>query len=220
MKKIKVIVVDDHPTVRMGIAKLIENKEDIEICGEAGSINEAITLIDRAKPDVVLIDIAFEDGASGIDLVKAVKERYPGVISLIHSMYDESVYAERVIRAGARGYIPKNAMPNLIIEAIRNSIKGELIFTHEIKDKIISKILQGNIKNDKIGIDNLSNREFEIFQFFGMGLSIKEIAEKINLSQHTIETHRRNIKEKLNITSNSQLIKSAVEWVSSEKASV
>ena len=217
MEKIKVLLVDDHPTVRMGISKLIENQEDIEVCGETGSINKAMTLIEKTKPDVILVDIAFDNNINGIDLVKTVKERSPKIITIIHSMYEESVYAERAIRAGARGYIQKNAKPSMIISAIRNAVKGELILSSKLKDSIINKILQGNKETTETDIDILTNREFEIFQLFGKGLSIKEIAERIHLSQHTVETHRRNIKEKLKITSNSQLIKLAVEWSSSRK---
>lgn len=213
--KIKVMLVDDHSIVRMGIAKLLENEPDIEVVGESGNINEAINMISRITPQVVLVDIAFEGEMSGLDLIKAIKERYPDIIMIVLSMFDETVYAERAVRAGARGYIQKSDAPKKIVSAIHNALTGELVLSKSISDKIINKVLTGEHDASGSPIDLLSDREFEIFQMFGKGMVVKEIAAELNISSHTVETHRRNIKEKLQIKTNALLIKQGVQWISS-----
>lgn len=213
--KIKVMLVDDHSIVRMGIAKLLENEPDIEVCGESGNINEAINMISKITPQVVLVDIAFEGEMSGIDLIKAIKERYPEIIMIVLSMFDETVYAERAVRAGARGYIQKSDAPKKIVSAIHSAMTGELVLSKSISDKIINKALTGEHDATGSPIDLLSDREFEIFQMFGKGMVVKEIAAELNISSHTVETHRRNIKEKLQIKTNALLIRQGVQWISS-----
>jgi DNA-binding NarL/FixJ family response regulator len=216
--KIKVLVVDDHPTVLMGINKLIENKADIEVCGEAGDINRAMELVGKTSPDVIIVDIGFNDEMDGIDLIKAVNKRYPEIKTLVHSMFDETVYAERSILAGASGYIQKDEPPGKIIEAIYKVMENKLVLSDSVKDDIINKKLHKNFHFEKKGIESLTNRELEVFQLFGKGRTIKEISEKLNLCVQTIETHRRNIKSKLDIRNNSLLILTAVEWVNSKKS--
>ncbi len=220
MGKIKVMIIDDHPTVRMGIEKLLENKDDIEVVASIGDVNQALDFFRKTVPDVVLVDIALDDEMSGIDFIRAAGKRYPGVKLLVHTMFDENVYAERTLRAGARGYIQKSEAPDRIVSGIRNIINGDLILSDRIKDKMIVKMVQSreeSLVDSTEKIEGLTNRELEIFQLFGHGHSIREIAGILNLSQNTIETHRRNIREKLNLSSNNQLIRSAVEWLKENK---
>ncbi len=216
MNEIKVLILDDHPTVRMGIAKLLENKNDIRLCAEAGSANEALKMLERESPHVVLVDIGLDEDMSGLDFIRVVSRRFPGVRLLVHSMFDEAIYAERALRAGARGYIQKSEAPSRIVEGIRDVMKGDLVLGAKIKDRIILSLMQGSRKpedGEDDDITNLTNRELEIFQLFGRGKNIKEISSVLNLSQNTIETHRRNIREKLNLESNNHLIRMAVQWI-------
>ena len=216
MNAIRVLILDDHPTVRMGITKLLENKHDIVVCGEASTAQEALKIIEKESPHLVLVDIGLDEDMSGLEFIKAVSRRYPEIRLLVHSMYDEAVYADRAIRAGARGYIQKNEAPASIVDGIKNVMKGDLVLHEKVKDRIIFSLMQGgrtsNENEDELG--TLTNRELEIFQLFGRGKNIKEISAALNLSQNTIETHRRNIREKLNLESNNHLIRLAVQWIS------
>lgn len=214
MKKIKVFIVDDHPMMRFGLSKFFESKQDIQLCGEADSINKALSLITKAKPEVVIVDLAFNDEMDGLELIKNLKKRYPKISSLVLSMYDERIYAERSIKAGAKGYMQKNENPEKILTAVRDVANNNIYLNNYIKDEIIKNLLQNSvITYNKIGINSLSNKEFEIFRLLGNGLTIKEIAKKINLNNQTVETHRRSIKKKLSISTNPLLIKYAVEWL-------
>ncbi|MCP4132089.1 MAG: response regulator transcription factor [bacterium] len=217
--KIRVIIADDHPIIRHGISKLIEEEKEIEVCGEAENVKEALEVISNIQPDIAIIDINFDDELNGIDLVKAINERFPDVLTLVLSIHKESTYAERAIRAGAKGYISKNEAPKKIVDAIKCVIEGELFISKDISDRIIGKILHKNLtkEGDDEFIDGLSNRELEIFELIGNGLESREIAYQLNISQHTIETHRRNIKKKLGLKTNSDLIKTAAQWAISNK---
>ena len=212
--KIKIILVDDHPVVRQGIAKYLENEGDIEICGEAETANDAIKIIDETNPHLAIIDISLKGGIDGIELIKAVKNRFPNVLTLCLSMFEESVYAERAIRAGAKGYIQKNMEPDTIVKAIHRIMEGKLYLNEDIADKIISKMMHGGSpKKGSEQMDNLSNREFEVFLHIGNGSNTREIAKIMNLSTHTIESHRKNIKDKLMLADMGELNKTAIQWV-------
>ncbi len=210
---IRVMLVDDHPIVRRGIRDLLNNTGDIEVCSESGNANEAITLINRDHPDVVVVDIMLDGTVNGIDLVKSISDRFPGIRTLILSMHDELIYAERAIKAGARGYLMKDVAPRNIADAIRTIRNGDLYLKDELSKKILEKMLNQKIDSEKISTDRLSDRELEVFQMIGNGFSIKEIAKKLNLSIYTIESHRRSIKEKLNIKSSADLAKYSIQWV-------
>lgn len=211
--QIKVMLVDDHPIVRRGLKELLENSGDISICGESGNANEAISLINRDQPDVVVVDIMLDGTVNGIDLVKSINDRFPGVRTLVLSMHDELIYAERAIKAGARGYLMKDVAPRNIADAIRTIKNGDLYLRDELSKKILEKMLNHNVEADGVSTDRLSDRELEVFQLIGNGYSIKEIARKLNLSIYTIESHRRSIKEKLNFKSSADLAKNAIQWV-------
>ncbi len=209
----KVLLVDDHPILRQGIKQVLENAGDLKVINEASSADEAISCINKEKPDIAVIDIQLEGSANGIDLVKSIKERFPGVLTLVLSMHDESIYAERAIRSGARGYIMKEVAPKNIIEAVRTVLSGELYISESQSKKIIDKLVHGSLDTEGISIDNLSNREFEIFQLIGNGFSTKEIAQKLNLSIYTVESHKRNIRTKMNLTDSADVTKHAIQWV-------
>jgi len=211
---IKIVIIDDHPVVRGGIAKFLEKEKDFKISGEAESANDAIKLIDEVHPDIAIIDLALKGDADGIELIKAVKSRFPGVRTLCLSMFEESVYAERAIRAGAKGYIQKNADPENVIKAIRRIMDGKLYLSEDISDTIISKLMHGRPQEATDSqVDVLSDREFEVFLLIGNGYGTKEISKRMNLSPHTVESHRKNIKEKMNIKDAADLNKISVQWV-------
>jgi len=209
----KILIVDDHPLLRQGIKQVIELEEDLKVTGEASSANEAIDMINRDKPDIAIVDITLAGNVSGIELVKSINERFPDIKALVLTMHDESLYAERAIRAGARGYIMKEVASKNIINAIRTIINDELYLSENISKKIIDKLVRGSADTIGISVENLSNREFEIFQLIGNGFSTKEMAKKLNLSIYTVESHKKNIKEKLKLKNSSDLSKYAIQWV-------
>ncbi len=209
----KILIVDDHPLLRQGIKQVIEIEEDLKVIGEASSANEAIDMINRDKPDIAIVDITLAGNVSGIELVKSINERFPEIKSLVLTMHDESLYAERAIRAGARGYIMKEVASKNIINAIRTILNDELFLSENISKKIIDKLVRGSADTIGISVENLSNREFEIFQLIGNGFSTKEMAKKLNLSIYTVESHKKNIKEKLKLKNSSDLAKYAIQWV-------
>ncbi|MCP4129646.1 MAG: response regulator transcription factor [bacterium] len=211
--KTKIFIVDDHPIVCDGLKQLLEREDDMEVCGVAENANEAISAIKKKDPDLVVADISLKGGISGIELTKGIKNRYPSVPVLVLSMHDEALYAERAIRAGARGYIMKHEMTGIIVKAIRQIIEGKIF----LSEKMTSRFLDGLMYNqaNKIGatIETLTDRELEVFQLVGHGHSTREIARKLNLSVKTIDTYRLRIKTKLNLKSSTELVKLAIEWM-------
>lgn len=213
---IKIIIVDDHPLVRQGMKKVIEKEQDLAVIGEAGSAEEAIRLISQEEPDLMIVDISLESEASGLDLIKALRERYPRIRALVLSMHDENVYAERALRAGARGYVAKKEAPSVIIDAIQTVMKGELYLSSRISMKIIDRLFQGKETAAESISELLSDRELEIFQMIGSGMGTGDIARQLNISVNTIESHRKKIKEKLGIQKGSELVRSAIQWAASQ----
>jgi DNA-binding NarL/FixJ family response regulator len=214
---IKVVLVDDHPIVRRGIREVLENDGHIKVVGEASSADEAMKLIVKDAPDLVVVDIIIEGTCNGIDLIKAISSRQPSVKCLVMSMHGESIYAERSIRAGARGYIMKDIAPKNIIEAVETVMRGDLYLEVGLMKNLVDKLLvrsgEPSGEPSNISIDILSNRELDVFRLFGTGFSIREIAKKLNLSIHTVECHRRNIKKKLRLSSSTDLLKHAIQWL-------
>jgi DNA-binding NarL/FixJ family response regulator len=208
------MIVDDHPLVRQGMKKVIEKESDLAVIHESGSAEEALRNIAREEPDLAIVDISLESEATGLDLIKALRERYPKIKALVLSMHDELVYAERALRAGARGYVAKKEAPPVIIEAIRTVLKGELYLSTRISMNIIDRMFQGRDAAPESISSVLSDRELEIFQMIGGGLSTGDISKKLNISVNTIESHRKKIKEKLGIQKGAELVKTAIQWVS------
>jgi DNA-binding NarL/FixJ family response regulator len=212
-KKIKkILIVDDHPLLRQGIKRVLEKEKDLVICGEASSANEAMDIINRDKPDIAIIDITLTGNVNGIELIRSIKDRFPEIYSLVLSMHSESIYAERAIKSGARGYIMKEDASKNIISAVRSVLNDELYLSSELSKKLLEKFIH-KTKDSSLSIETLSNREFEIYQLIGNGFSTKEIAYKLSLSIYTIESHKKNIKEKLSIKDSSELTRNAIQWV-------
>jgi DNA-binding NarL/FixJ family response regulator len=210
----KILIVDDHPIVIEGLTDLINKEEDIVVCGYAKDIPHAIKAIKKLEPDVVTIDISLEN-ASGLDLIKEIKTRFPDLPMLALSMHEESLYAQRAIRAGAKGYITKHEATKKVITAIRKVLEGRLYLSEAMKDKLLYSLI-GKEETDEISspIDCLTDRELEVFSLLGQGKATRQIAEQLCLSVKTIETYRSRIKEKLNLGSGSELLRCAFQWVS------
>ena len=208
----KIILVDDHPVVRRGLRSILECERDFRVCGEAEEGNQAMKLIADTGPDLAIVDIELKGNINGLELIKAIHDRYPGTTTLVMSIDDGTLYAERAIRAGARGYIAKEEASDNIIAAIRSVMSGKLYLSSDISNKIATKHILGQSHESMADVDCLTNREFEIFTLIGSGYKRKEIAQKLNININTIESHRRKIREKLNLDSSAELSKTAVNW--------
>jgi DNA-binding NarL/FixJ family response regulator len=208
---IRVYMVDDHPAIREAIRDTIEGTIDMEICGEASSSDEAFRDIEELKPDVAIVDISLND-AHGLDLVQNVRAQYPEVRVVVFSMYDENVYAERAIRAGAAGYLMKSEPTKNIVEAIRSAHEGEVYLSRKMSSRILNKVAMGRTAEPSFAIDELTDREMAVFQMLGQGYSVQEIQDRLSLSRKTIETYRRRAKEKLGFETVSELLQYAVQW--------
>jgi len=208
----RVMIVDDHPIVRHGLCQLIRQEPDLEVCAEEGSAPDALALLAEARPDIILLDISIE-GANGIEMMKAICEQGVDTPVLMLSMHDENLYAERSLRAGAKGYVTKQENPDVLLRAIRRVLQGKLYVSEAIASRMLLEMVQGADRGEKkMGIDRLSDRELEVFELVGRGLSTRTIAEKMGLSVKTVETHRAHIKRKLQIASSVELTQQAVRW--------
>lgn len=210
---IKVLIVDDHPAVREALAIRIATQPDLEVCGEAADLSEALKLAAATDPDVAIIDIALKT-SSGIELIKRLKHRSAKIRMIVWSMYSESLYAERALRAGAVGYLTKEQATSRIIDAIRDVLAGNLFLSSAIATRLLKHAV-GQDQQD-IGyspLDVLSDRELEVFRLIGQGLKTREIAGQMHLSVNTVETYRDRIREKLHLTDGTALARSALQWV-------
>lgn len=215
--KKRVVIVDDHPPMRHGLAQLINQEPDLETCGEAGNIPEALEMVEDLKPDIIIVDMALKD-ASGLDLLKDLKNRFPNLPALVLSMQNESLYAERALRAGARGYIMKEETTENIVDALRQVLGGEVYLSEKMSKRILNQVAGGHAGKDKSSVETLSDRELEVFQLIGQGYQSREIAGKLHLSVKTIESYREHIKIKLNLESAAQLSQTAIQWMQSQKS--
>ena len=209
--KIKIVLVDDHPLVREGLANLISQQADFEICGEAGNEPQALELIGTVQPDVAIVDISLENG-SGLELVKSLKAIHPAVKSLVLSMHDESLYAERALRAGARGYIMKSEAARKIIDGIRSVLAGQLYVSKKIADMMNEKFVEGRTLAALSPVEQLSNRELEVFQLLGHGHNTRQIAGHLHVGFKTVQAYSARIKEKLNLANATELLREAMRW--------
>ena len=205
-----ILIVDDHPLVRAGFAQLIGDCPDLEVCGEAADMAEALRQIDKNPPDLAIIDLSLA-GGSGLDLIEHIKSRNLDLLMLVASMHDETLYAERVLAAGARGYINKQEAQDSIIRAIRQVLSGKVYLSEAMTDRLLSGMVDAS--TEKRDIDGLSNRELQVFELIGQGVPSSQIASQLNLSIKTIETHREHIKHKLAIESAAELAQRATQWV-------
>ena len=216
-KRRRVLLVDDHPFMRAGLGQLIERQADLCVCGEAGNPAEAMQAIAKTKPDVVLTDLTMP-GRSGLEFIKDVIAAQAGLSVLVVSMHDEAVYAERALRAGARGYIMKEAGGDALLAAIRQVLRGEVYVSARMSARILEGLSSRKPRGSSSPIEKLSDREFEVFQLIGQGKSTRDIAEQLHLSSKTVDVHRSHIKEKLELTDATALIRHAVRWVETQGA--
>jgi DNA-binding NarL/FixJ family response regulator len=200
--------VDDHPLVREWLTNLIRQQSDFEICGETGSAPEALRLIELKKPDIAIVDISLASG-SGIELIKNIKASHPGVAALVLSMHDELLYAERALRAGAGGYIMKSEATQKVSEAIRAVLVGDIYVSAKVASVMARKFLGGKSANT---IEQLSDRELEVFQLLGKGHSTRQIAEHLHIGFKTVQGYTARIKEKLNLANINELMREAIRW--------
>ena len=207
----KVLIVDDHPAVREGIASRISRQPDLIVCGEAANVADALRLVETTQPDVVVIDISLKEG-NGIDLIKRIRARDSSIRMLVCSMHPDSLYAERALRAGALGYINKDNTTGRILDAIRSVRNGEIYLSEDATRRLVQRTI-GHPGNPGLSLESLSDRELEIFKLIGEGRSTSEMAGQLHLSIHTVDTYRRRIRLKLNIRNAAELIRTATEWV-------
>lgn len=212
--KRKILIVDDHAFVRQGLRDFIEREEDITVCGEAACRFEALRLCTETVPQLVLVDLSL-GGDSGLDLVKDVAMQFPDIKMLVLSMQDEMLYAERVLRAGAAGYVSKSSDPDQLVEAVRCVLNGGVYASEAVKQKIMQTVRRAEAGCDLL--TKLSDRELAVFERIGKGLSTAEIAEAMHLSVKTVETYRARIKAKLGLQSSSELVQQAVQWILDKK---
>jgi DNA-binding NarL/FixJ family response regulator len=209
-ERARVLIVDDHPLVREGLNTRISAQSDMEVCGEADDVEQAMALSEQTAPALILVDLSLKNG-NGLTLIKKVSQRTPQTRILVISAHPESLFAERALRAGAHGYINKQEAQGKVIEAIRTVLGGQRYLSTEMTQRLVSQAVGHQFVRE--GIEALSDRELEIFELIGKGRSTRTIAQQLNLSVHTIETHRENIRAKLNLRSGSELVQRAVQWV-------
>ena len=210
--KSRVMLVDDHPLLRHGIAELVNGEANLEVCGEAGNMQDAFTLVGKLKPDLVIIDVSL-NGNNGIELMKNLSTRYASMPLLAYSMHDESIYAERHC-AGAKGYVMKQASADVLLGAIQQVLNGKMYLSKQMSEHLLGKLVGAGTSTAAVGspIEKLSDRELEVLQHMGQGLGTSQIADKLCLSVKTIETYREHLKDKLNLTSGQSLLRYAIEW--------
>jgi len=211
----RIFVVDDHPVMRRGYAYLIDAEMDLGICGEAESAREALDRIPETDPDLAIVDLTLK-GMGGLELIKRLQSQHPGVLILVVSMHDETLYADRALRAGARGYIMKSEVESAVVEAIQHILKGGVYVSEELSTKILLQYAGGASGEEESALERLSDRELEVFEYMGRGFTTREIAEKLALSPKTIDSYRSRIKDKMAVDSNNELTRRAVLWVESQ----
>jgi DNA-binding NarL/FixJ family response regulator len=213
----QILVVDDHPIMRQGLAQLISLAPDLAICCEAESAKAALAALDVKTPDLVLMDISLPD-KNGLELIKDIQAMHPGLAVLVISMHDESLYAERVLRAGGRGYIMKQEGGKKLMQAIRQVLSGQIYVSEKMSARILELFSGRHLRGDHSPIEALTDREFEVFQLVGQGKPTREIAQLLHLSPKTVEAHRANIKEKTKQKTALDLVRFAIRWIETQNA--
>jgi DNA-binding NarL/FixJ family response regulator len=208
----KVFLVDDHAVVRNGLAELINQAPDLIVCGEASSAEEALAKIDASPPDVAIVDLTLGD-MSGLELLKSLKTRHPSLPSLVLSMHDESYYAERCLRAGARGYIMKKEAIEQVENAVRRVLEGKVYVSPKMSEQILQAVSRSGTASAGSPVSRLTDRELEVFECIGEGLGASDIAKKLHLSVKTIESYQAKLKDKLHLKDTTQLFQYALHWV-------
>ena len=215
----RLLLVDDHPILRQGLAQVINRQPDLIVCGETDDAHEAVEFIGRGvSPDLVLIDLSLGSG-DGIELVKDIRARFPATRMLVLSMHDEFVYAERALRAGARGYIMKQERVEQLLAAIARVLAGGIYVSPKLAEKMVDQYVGGPRESVGLAVDRLTDRELQVFRLIGQGLGTRLIAENLGLSRKTIESHREHIKAKLHLRNGDELIQRAIQWMRDQQNS-
>jgi DNA-binding NarL/FixJ family response regulator len=212
MTKKRVVIVDDHPLVRERLTQIFNQELDMEVCGEAEDAKQAMEAIVRETPDLVIIDITLKS-SSGLDLIKSIKQHSPALPILVLSMHEEALYAERVLRAGASGYITKHQQPTEVLAAVRRVLEGEIYVSTKMASEFLRNFSTHGIKRAPHTVDRLTDRELEVLELIGKGRTTREIATKLELGVATIDTYRARIKEKMDFNNASELLHFAIRWV-------
>ena len=211
-KRKRILIVDDHPVVREGLVQQINRESDLEVCAQAGNAAQALEAVERTKPDLVLADINLP-GRSGLDLIRDVRVILPKLPVLVLSMHDESVFAERVLRAGGRGYVSKQASPEKLAEAIRRVLSGQIYVAESVSTRLLDGLSGKGSARMASPIEKLTDRELGVFTLIGQARETKEIAQRLHMSTKTVEAHRGAIKRKLELRTGPELTRHAVLWV-------
>ncbi len=211
----RLVIVDDHPTMREGIVRVLEREPDLLVCGATGSARQALELIESSKPDLVLLDISLGK-ENGIELIKDLRRRFPEVRVLVHSMHENSVYASRALRAGAKGYVTKSEPPENLLRAIREVLSGEIYLNPALTKEILHTLAADDHQQNASPFGVLSDREFEVFEMMGQGLVTKEIAAALHLSHKTVQAHRDHIREKMGFKDAASLLRFSIRWAEAQ----
>lgn len=211
--KAAILLVDDHPVLRDGFAQLIDHQRDLRVCAQASNAAEAMSALEASRLDLAVVDISLP-GMDGIELIKNIKARFPEVRILVLSMYEEKVYAERAFRAGAIGYVMKQAPTEHVLTAIHRALDGRLYFSAKMEDLLLEKLRTDSPRIETSEVGLLTDRELEIFLLIGRGFTAREIAQSLHLSVKTVDAHRAHVRQKLGVESGAELMRRAVEWVS------
>jgi DNA-binding NarL/FixJ family response regulator len=210
-KRKRILIVDDHPLVRERLAEIINRESDLTVCGEAEDRHEALATILAKPPDLVLVDLTLKN-SDGMELIKDIHSRWPNLLMLVVSMHDESLYAERVIRAGARGYITKQEATRSVLLAIRRVLAGNIYLNERIATQIISRLAARAGPVASSPAELLADRELQVFELTGRGFNTREIADRLRIGAKTVETYRARIREKLNLKDAGELLQMAISW--------
>lgn len=213
----RILIVDDHPMLRRGLAALIESVPGLTVCGEAATHTAALEAIRANPPDLVIVDLMLGD-SHGLDLVKDLKIRHPGMPALVLSMHDETLYAEPSLRAGARGYVTKQELDDTLLTAIQRGLTGDIYMSGKLQARLAAHFVAGPTPETDSTCEGLSDRELEVFRLIGQGQDTRQIAEALHLSIKTIESHREHLKQKLRLASGVELVHRATQWVENELA--
>jgi DNA-binding NarL/FixJ family response regulator len=216
-RKTRIFIVDDHPIVREGLSLMMNREPDLMVCGEAEEAGAALQAISMVKPDFLIVDISLS-GPDGLDLLKSIRARYPSLPVLILSMHDESIYAERALRAGANGYIMKQEATERVLVAVRQILTQKVYVSDRIANRMLQQYIRGSVSETQSPIAELSDRELEVFRLIGEGHSTRMIAEELHLSVKTVESYQAHIKEKLSLKNGRELVQRAIQWTISEGA--
>jgi len=210
----KIVIVDDHPIVSRGLKDLLNIEDDFDVVAFADDAESGKIVVKEHSPDIAIVDISLKNGDSGIELTRELSHLYPKLAIMILSMHDEQIYAERAIRAGAKGYIMKHEMTGAIVDSLRDILKGKIFLSEKMSSRMLSSLIGDKLDLDDDPVKKLTNREFEVFQLIGDGLKSSNIAEKLNLSPKTVDTYKMRIKSKFGLNDSTELVKMAIEWAS------